>query len=66
MLCLKNDEDLYINGNFREQTGSNFMIVFEKCNQPKTARFQCKTESEINRFLANKYIVTLENSSQFI
>ena len=63
MLCLKNHEDAYSNGNFREQTGANFMIVFEKCNQAKTVSFKCKTESEIDRFLANKYIVTLENSS---
>jgi hypothetical protein len=43
------------------------VIVFEKCDPKKRPLGQiCKTEAEIEKWMAFKFIVTLENRKKFI
>ena len=67
MRCIKNLDELIMWGDYDTNKASNLMVVFEKCDIKKRGPGQkCKTEAEIEEWMAFKYIVTLENESKFI
>ena len=67
MRCIKNLDELKIWGDYDTNKASNLMVVFEKCDILKRPPGQkCKSETEIEEWMAFKYIVTLENERKFI
>ena len=67
MRCIKNLNEIKMWGDYDTDKASSLMIVFEKCDISKLAPGQrCKTEAEIEKWMAFKYIVILENESKFI
>ena len=67
MRCIKNLDELKIWGDYDTNKASNLMVVFEKCDITKRPPGQkCKSETEIEEWMAFKYIVTLENEKKFI
>ena len=50
-------------GGYTTQATQNVMVVFDKCD--RTIR-SCKSETDINKWLENKYIVHVENIKRFI
>ena len=38
MMCLQNDKDLYINGNYDTESASAIMVVLERCDPEKNAQ----------------------------
>ena len=50
-------------GNFDTAVGGNLLAVFEKCDRTKRT---CKSEAEIEAWMAGKYIFTLENQKKFV
>ena len=68
MRCIKDLDQLKMWGDFDNNKGSNLMIVFEKCDISKRRLLglTCKSETEIEQWMAFKYIVTLQNESKFI
>ena len=50
-------------GNFDTATGSNLMVIFEKCDRTKRT---CKSEEQIEAWMKYKYIFTLENQKKFV
>ena len=57
-------EPIDIFGNYDTKMAANLMIVFEKCD--KKVEKVCKSDAEINEWLAFKYIILLENEKRFI
>ena len=57
-----------IKGNYDAREVSNLMIVFEKCDPRARAKkgLKCKTDAEIDKWLALKYLFVLENQRQFV
>ena len=52
-------------GNFDSSAAANVMVVLEKCDN-KTSPITCKSDDEIDAFLAFKYILLLHNERKFI
>ena len=61
--CIDDSEYLSIKGNYDSVEASNMMIVFEKCDP--TIR-TCKTQEEIDKWTEYKYLVTFQNTKNFI
>ena len=61
MLCLDDSVDLV--GDFKAFSASNFVYMFERCNQ--TGPIECKSDEEISEFLENKYLVIISNQTSF-
>lgn len=67
MRCIKNLNDLKIWGNYDTDLASNLMVVFEKCDiEKRPPGAKCKTEAQIEEWMAFKYIFTLENEIKFV
>ena len=58
------DDLISINGNYDSSLGTNLMVVFEKCDPNKAPK--CKDETDINKWMKSKYIVTVSNTKHFI
>ena len=59
--CL--DEDAAMFGNFDAAAASNLVVGFMLCD-PESG-LECKSLAEVNEWLGDKYIVTLENEQKF-
>ena len=57
------EENIEISGNFNSAVTQSLAIQFVACDS--TVRSDCKTNEEIHRYMARKFIVTLENHSRF-
>ena len=57
------DERVMLNGEYESEQASHLAISFERCN-PKE-RSTCKSDIEFNDWIADKYILTLENTWKF-
>ena len=57
------DERLQLSGEYDSVKARHLVITFEKCD-PKQ-RKTCKNETEINEWIRDKYLVTIENSWTF-
>ena len=66
MRCPMRDDDLYLLGNFDTTTARNVMIVFERCDVNNKVGITCKSDSEINQWMHNKFIIVLLNSKSFV
>ena len=57
-------------GNYKTQAANNIMVVFEKCDPSKKTKQgqpqKCKDETEIQKWLQFKYIITVDNIKRFI
>ena len=60
MKCMDVSE-IFLQGSYNSERGNNLMIVFERCRTDNKLGVKCKKDSEIDAWLENKYIVTLEN-----
>ena len=65
MLCASDPADLSIYGNYDSEKASNLMIVFEKCDASWSS-VPCKSETEIENWMLEKYIIVMSNSKKFI
>ena len=61
--CL--DEQIEINGNYNTGVASNLIIAFVKCSDD-SKKGRCKSDGEIEKWLENKYLITLENEKKFV
>ena len=50
-------------GNFDTATAGALMAIFEKCDRTKRT---CKSEAEIEAWMASKYILTIENQKKLV
>ena len=52
-----------LKGNYDSSQAANLMVVFEKCDPQARAKkgLKCKTDAEIDKWLALKYLFVLEN-----
>lgn len=50
-------------GSYDRDQGSNLMVVFERCINSLLVK--CKTDAEIDEWMQDKYLVTLENQKKF-
>ena len=52
-----------LKGNYDSSQVANLMVVFEKCDPQARAKqgLKCKTDAEIDKWLALKYLFVLEN-----
>ena len=62
MKCLDDEKEFY--GNFDASAASNLMVAFIKCDP--TSGLQCKNDTEIVDWLADKYILTLVNEQKYL
>jgi len=53
LLCLKNTDDIKIQGNYDSTSASQLMVVFEKCDRQERYKkgLRCKTDAEIDEWL---------------
>lgn len=58
--------EIALQGSYNTDRGNNLMIVFERCRSDNKLGVKCKREADIDDWLQNKYIVTLENEQRFI
>ena len=68
LLCMADQNDLSIRGNYDTSSGESLMVVFDRCDSEKRAKFglKCKSDTEIDEWLRFKYIIVRENSRQFV
>lgn len=59
--CFENPIDLRIAGNFDSRAANNLMVVLEKCDN-KTSGGTCKSQEEIDKWMAWKYILLAQNN----
>ena len=62
MICPADPEnELFVQGNYNSGNSDNIMVVFELCDQTKTPDIVCKNQTEIEKALSYKYMVTVAN-----
>lgn len=72
MLCVKNDDELYLHGNYDTQNLTSVMIVLERCDPEKNAKneatknIQCVNDTEFKEWASMRYIIILEQQERFI
>ena len=57
------DENLKVFGTYNSMKAQNLAIQYTKCDVTK--RLTCKTEEQINAFMRQKFILTLQNEQRF-
>ena len=57
-------EEINVQGDYNSVRTRTFMIQFEKCN-PSTSAVSCKSETQIQDWLRDKYILTFKNQRRF-
>ena len=63
--CIDKDTELMMFGNYRSLAATNIMVVFEKCDNTLPGA-TCKSDTEIQKWLESKYIITVDNIKRFI
>ena len=64
--CIADVSDLKVNGNFDTSVANQLMIVFEKCDKKRSPQINCASETSIEQWMKFRYILTVENTKQFI
>lgn len=59
--CIKSDEEPVLMGDYNSSVGKIITVKFEMCRGDA----KCKSEAEIKKWLAQKYLVVLENQLSF-
>ena len=59
------DRDLKMWGNYGTSEAANLVTAFVRCNN-STSSFRCKSDHEIDEFLREKYIMTVQNTKIFV
>ena len=62
MLCLSDSDKLEMWGNYNTAHAKNLMVVFDKCVTRTDEGALCKSEAEINKWMARRYIMTYVNT----
>ena len=60
LMCLAEDSDVVIQGDFNSQKGKSLQVVFERCKENPPGN-QCHSKDKIDKWLRRKFIITVTN-----